>query len=441
MKRLVVYLSTFIIILFLSIIITSNSHSYGYVLAPNNLLISYENIISDEGTYDISVSYLNNSSAYCSIDDINYKHISECNYTLPEGKHTIYIKNSMVKISKDFNIETSYDGTFNSSLDNVEEYYLALNGTKTINYNFNYPKDYNIERVYTIEDPSIISIEGDTITGLKVGTTKIHVRLLDGNSKTYTITVTDIIQPAVINNNKSYLTCKRYSLEEAKLLDKILESRIKEAGEGTRGAAVATARFLTLEFPYMIRYFNENGRLNGHGRPYIDGEGRYYHKGLYLSEDKYKSIVASSSDLGPQMWGCELYDKFIAKMNRNGFTCSGFISWVFLNAGLETGDVGAGDYPQFNDDLSDLGPHHEITEEYMIGGNYKVGDYIGRNGHAAIIIGIDENNIYTAEALPPKLKAYTYERYNGIVNDKNLTYIIEMTNIYPNGDGNYTDMW
>ena len=56
--------------------------------------------------------------------------------------------------------------------------------------------------------------------------------------------------------------------------------------------------------------------------------------------------------------------------------------------GFETGDVGAGDYKQFNDDLSDLGPHKKITQEYMKSGNYKVGDFIARNGHAALIIGI-----------------------------------------------------
>ena len=243
-----------------------------------------------------------------------------------------------------------------------------------------------------------------------------------------------------LNNNKPYLPCMRYTEEEARTFDRILESRIKEAGEGTRGATVAIARFLTMEFPYQIRYFNENGRLNGHGRPYIDGEGRYYHKGLYLSEDKYKDIVRSTPS-GPKVWGCNIYDQFIAKMNMNGFTCSGFVTWVLYNAGLNPGDVGAGDYPQFNDDLSDMGPHHEITEEYMKTGNYKVGDFIGRNGHAALIIGISDDTIYTAESLPPKLKVYIYGRYQGIVQDNNLTYVIEMDDNYPNGEGYYTNMW
>ena len=141
------------------------------------------------------------------------------------------------------------------------------------------------------------------------------------------------------------------------------------------------------------------------------------------------------------MWGCQIYDQFISKMNMNGFTCSGFVTWAMYNGGYDVGDVGAGDFAQYNDDLSDMGPHHQITTEYMTNGNFKPGDFIGRNGHAALIIGVDENYVYTAESLPAKLKVYTYERYNGIVKDDNLTYVIEMSDIYPNGDGFWTWMW
>ena len=410
----------------------------GY-LDPDNVHIYYESKMNDNDEYNVHILY-DNPKALCSMDNNTFHKMSDCVFDLKEGEYTIYLKDDELSTIKRFNVETKPAGEFTSPLDNIDEYFLALNGTKTITYDFKYPEGYDTKRRYKIDDESIISIEGDTIKGLQKGTTNLTVRLYDGNKKVFKITVTDLIQPMEFNNNKPYLPCKRYTEEEAHLLDKILESRINEAGYGTRGAAVAAARFLTMEFPYMIRYFNENGRLNGHGRPVIDGEGRYYHKGLYLSEDKYKDIT-HSTDTGPAMWGCEIYDEFIARMNMNGFTCSGFISWVFKNIGLETGDVGAGDYPQFNDDLSDLGPHNELTEEFMKTGKYKVGDYIGRNGHAAIIIGISEDTIYTAECLPAKLKAYAYGRYEGIVNDNNLTFTIDMDNVYPNGEGNYTNMW
>lgn len=332
-------------------------------------------------------------------------------------------------------------GTFSSSLDKLETYYLALNGKKKIDFIFDYPDDFDKTISLVSDNENVVKIENGILYGIDVGTSTITATLTDGNTKNYQIQVTDLIVPPTLNKNKSYLPCERYTEDEAILLDKILESRVKEMGEGSRGGVLAAARFLTLEFPYTIGYFNENGRLNGHGyRPYIDGEGRYYHKGLYLSKSKYKSIVKSTKT-GPKMWGCKLYDNFVNRYKANGFTCSGFVTWAMYNGGFETRDVGAGDYKQFNDDLSDLGPHKKITQEYMKSGNYKVGDFIARNGHAALIIGISDTTIYTAESLPPKLKVYTYERYKGIVNNPNLTYVIEMSDIYPNGDGITTDMW
>ena len=332
-------------------------------------------------------------------------------------------------------------GTFSSSLDKLETYYLALNGKKKIDFIFDYPDDFDKTISLVSDNENVVKIDNGTLYGVGVGTSTITATLTDGNTKNYQIQVTDLIVPPTLNKNKSYLPCERYTEEEAELLDNILRSRVKEMGEGSRGGVLAAARFLTLEFPYTIGYFNENGRLNGHGyRPYIDGEGRYYHKGLYLSKSKYKNIVKSTKT-GPKMWGCKLYDNFVNRYKANGFTCSGFVTWAMYNGGFETGDVGAGDYKQFNDDLSDLGPHKKITQEYMKNGNYKVGDFIARNGHAALIIGISDTTIYTVESLPPKLKVYTYERYKGIVNNPNLTYVIEMSNIYPNGDGITTDMW
>lgn len=343
---------------------------------------------------------------------------------------------SEVIIIKKNKIKKSF--SFSSSIDVLDTYYLAVDGKKKLDFKFS--DDINRDVMLSSSDEAIVRVEGDTFYGVSVGNAVIKAKS-ENIEKSYNVVVTDLITAPVLKKDKAYLPCKRYTNEENVLLDKILESRVKEMGEGTRGGVLAAARFITLEFPYTIGYFNENGRLNGHGyRPYIDGEGRYYHKGLYLSEEKFKDILKSTKT-GPKIWGCKLYDNFVDRYKSNGFTCSGFVTWAMLNGGFATGDVGAGDYKQFDDDLSDLGPHQAITYEYMKNGNYKVGDFIGRNGHAALIIGISDTTIYTAESLPPKLKVYTYERYNGIVKDKNLTYVIEMSDIYPNGDGITTDMW
>ena len=202
-------------------------------------------------------------------------------------------------------------GTFSFSLDKLETYYLALNGKKQIDFIFDYPDDFDKTVNLTSDNENVVKIDNGTLYGVGVGTATVTTTLTDGNTKNYQIQVTDLIVPPTLNKNKSYLPCERYTEDEAELLDNILRSRVIEMGEGSRGGVLAAARFITLEFPYTIGYFNENGRLNGHGyRPYIDGEGRYYHKGLYLSKSKYKSIIRSTKT-GPKMWGCKLYDNFV----------------------------------------------------------------------------------------------------------------------------------
>lgn len=431
--------STVLLIVFLSIYFY-----FYYHIDIKKFDINISDYKNDNYLYDVSVQYKGKKDELlCSIDNEKWLNINNCKFSLAVGEHEIYFKNKYFYKTKKLVVQEKTLGSFSSSLDMLDTYYLALNGYKKIEFTFDYNIDFDTKIKWDIEDTNILSINNNTIYGKSVGTTKITATLKDGNSKTYTIMVTDLIKPATLNNNKSYLPCNNYTEEENRLLDKILESRIVEAGVGTRGGVLAAARFLTLEFPWTIRYFNENGRLVDHGyRLHIDGEGRYYHKGLYLNQYKYAELEkGASTKTGPKIWGCKIYDSFVERYNMNGFTCSGFVTWAMLNGGFDVGDVGAGNYKQFDDDLSDLGPHQNITVDYMKNGNYKVGDFIARNGHAALIMGIDDKNIYTAESLPPKLKVYTYERYNGIVNDPNLTYVIEMSDIYPNGDGIYTDMW
>ena len=76
-------------------------------------------------------------------------------------------------------------------------------------------------------------------------------------------------------------------------MDAILEDRVNDAGYQTRAGVVAAARFLGLEFPYRINYFTENGRMDSCYGGKIDGEGRYYHKGLYLDESRFSQIEKS----------------------------------------------------------------------------------------------------------------------------------------------------
>lgn len=370
------------------------------------------------------------------------------------------------------------DYSFSTTIDALDTYYLALNGKKTMSITYNTDANYDNKIEWSIADESIITIdENNCIHGIKNGTTTLTGVLKNGFKRVYNIMVTDLIVPPKVNHKKTPLPCERYTQEEADLLDKILASRVQEGGEGSRGGVLAAARFITLEFPYLIKYFNENGRMpyksssgnNVSIKTAVDGEGRYYHKGLYLHKSKFETLYKNPTTgnpytkQGPAIWGCKLYDEFVGKMKANGLTCSGFVTWAMYNGGFDVGDIGAGTLG-YEKELYKLGPHHEITREYIDGKTYKAGDYIARQGHAALIIGISDNAIYVAEELPRvsigaggssgnlDLNAYVYGKYDnqtplpghnkkGILVDGNLKFVIEMSNIYPNGDGWYTDMW
>ena len=408
------------------------------------VIVNYNNIINENDEYLINIKYKNpRTTLYCSIDNKNWININNCKFNLKKGNYNVFIKNDYMKINKNFKVIEKYEGNIHSNIDMLDEYYLALNGSKKIELKFDYPENFDKTYKWIIENKDIIKVENDTIYGLKVGESNLTVKLIDGNKKTLKLIVTDLIVPPHIDEKKQTLSCNRYTEEENKILDKILASRVKEAGEGTRGGVIAAARFLTLEFPYNISYFAENGRLKNHGlQSTIDGEGRFYHKGLYLSVLKYKELMSNASTLtGPKPWGCSLYSIPMEIYQTNGLDCSGFVSWAMYNGGFDVGDVGAGDFKEITDELSDLGPHNKITFDFMKNGKYKVGDYIAKNGHAALIIGIDDKNIYTAESLGKGLRAKTYERYSGIVYTPILDYIIDMDNVYPNGEGNYQAMW
>ena len=284
-------------------------------------------------------------------------------------------------------------------------------------------------------------------------------------SKTIDINVTDLYTlPDEDSESKPILTKTICTQQEAHMLDEVLERKIKEAGYGTRAGVVAAARFLILEFPYRLAYFSESGRLDTTTTSTVsDGEGRYYHKGLYLSEDKYDDI--EKSIYGPKYWGLyfkedttddhsqdQEYLQGLLKVSDigtnlylmkrpNGLDCSGYVSWCYLNGGFDLGDIGAGGPDTFG--TSQLGERVNITNELLQSDRIKCGDIAGFAGHDGIVIGVDDNYIWIADNIITGTKVARYERNVESFNtlgENSFKYFNLMDDVYIH-DGNYTKIW
>ena len=355
-----------------------------------------------------------------------------CNYKIKDfGNYNIYIKKNN-SIRKVYGINK----VLYVSIDK-DKYYLAVNDSKKIVYT-SISIGYDSLPVKS-DDESIAYVKNGVINATKSGTTKIRV-----GDKEITVIVTDLIDkiPKKYNYKRPYLSCGAFSKKEAVLLDEILFDRVKDAGEGTRAGVVSAARFLTLEFPYRISYFSENGRL---GPPYsriADGEGRYYHKGLYLSSDKYKDINPSIK--GPKMWGCSMYSKPSGKYRKNGLDCSGFTTWAILNGGFDIGDLPAHAGKNSTYNLNDIGKEVKLTRKVALSGKIKAGDLLGEvtvsEGHSALVVGIDDDYYYVAESLWISPLGVNINKYKkGDVHKYFET--VNLMDSYYKKQGNYTAMW
>ena len=299
---------------------------------------------------------------------------------------------------------------------NTDKYYMALDSSMTFDSS-------KIE----INDKNILSLDNNTIKAIKVGNSKIKV-IKDDKYDELEIIVTDIISDYNIDK-KDRLKCGQYNEEDEKLLEDILANQIEFYGYKTRAGVVAAERFLNLEFKYRLNYFYENGRMtNNEQFDLCDGEGRYLHKGLYLSKNDYKDIKYKRS--GPQIWGCPMYEETRKANQDNGLDCSGFVTWAMLNAGYDIQDYGASD-------LFELGEKVYFTDEDVFN-KVKIGDLVGLKGHVAMLIGMKDDKYYISEALDYDMHMLVYTKKELL--DSNFKFFILMDNYYKK-DGNLTSFW
>ena len=371
-----------------------------------------------------------------------------CSIIADDKDYDIYIKDSYDNYDstkegfKKYKKKEVQKKSIKTDVDNV---YLYIDQKQKVNIDTSNLEDKNI--TYYSNNPTIADIdENGIITGKAFGKTSIIIQNKKEAYKEINVVVTRLIKEMDAAAKREYFTCNMLNDEEANLLDDILFDRVNRAGYKTRAGVLAAARFLTLESTYEVPYFYENGRLENY-EPYkhVDGEGRYYHRGLYLSPRKTTEITASF--VGPVMWGCKLQNYtdwggvyVTGELYPNGLDCSGFVTWALLNGGFDVGDIGAGIEPEHKD-VTDLGELVYLSDELMASGRVKAGDLIGLDGHAAILIGWDENNYYIAESLnTTKGVVATTVKRSDLVHNSIYKYVVLMDGVYKE-QGNYTSYW
>ena len=352
-----------------------------------------------------------NDKFFCHADGRNNKYEvngedNKCSLTVKiNDTYKLYLTNLKGISSNTINLNDTISGilAFRFISDQI---YLTIDDEEDIVY-YDVVLDKKIDYNFKSENSKIVDVKNNRLRAVGKGKTYIYSDKIKDKME---VVVTDLLtKPYATKERKTILPCNAFSEEEANILDKMLEFKIEKAGYQTRAGAVAAARFLTLEFPYRIPYFYENGRvpisatnksnINTH---IADGEGRYYKKGLYLSNSKKEGISASWR--GPSIWGCNLvnlednrpYGYVPGRLMPNGLDCSGFITWTLKNSGFEPGDVGAGEDPLRDGQCTDLGEFVTLVDNID---KIKAGDLLNWWGHIAMLIGVDNDTYYVAESL------------------------------------------
>ncbi len=442
--RMIVLFIMFMIVSFVWVTTAKDNKNTNYKTVTGFEIKEYKIIDYDpeKGQVNIAIKPTSNAVA-CGLrnqnDSIDFQRIEDdtCYLQNELSPYKLYFKDKKNNISKEFSIDN-----YVAAVNLKDVYYLPLN--KELDLTNSIIKVNNPIIEIKSDNPDLM-IENNIIKSNIEGTFNISIYGNNQFLKQTKVIITDAImeRPKEFLLNKPYLACKEYNGEKAALLDEILNYKMNEVEYGTRASVVEAARFLTLDFPRRIAYYWENGRLYKTGRHYVDGEGRYYHKGLYLDESKYKNIVATMQ--GPQMWGCKMINwqddppDFVRNLYYpNGLDCSGFVSWVLLNGGFDVGDKGAGPIGGSND-LTDLGDFRYMSQSLINSGLIKVGDLFSTSGHIAILIGIDENHFYVAESLNHYggvvMRIYSKTR---VVNF--FQNVVLMDELYKK-DGKLTNLW
>lgn len=152
--------------------------------------------------------------------------------------------------------------------------------------------------------------------------------------------------------NREDLTCGFYGTATTKVFNHdlyteyVLPKMMKKDSKayGTRASVVAAARFLILQFPFDLKYYDDPSSVSNNPTQshyvWATGMGVSSWKdagifGLNLTNNAYNTYDSSKSIKGDVVpWGC-----MIETNNKpNGLACSGLVTWALRNGRFFVGD-------------------------------------------------------------------------------------------------------
>ena len=201
--------------------------------------------------------------------------------------------------------------------------------------------------------------------------------------------------------------CDFVGKESISTYNDILLKNINNAGMGTREGVVAAATGLVDIFTDL-----------GVKLPYISSTGL-----SGIGSGKYSKLGIDSNWGTSGKWYSNNFDKYYYK---NGLDCSGFISWAIHNGGYKYKECHSSQFEA-------LGNKREFDS------NGKPGDIVYKDGHVALIVGVDDTG-YTLlhetenDEFNKNMEGliYTHTDFSGndYETNKHFTHIIDMSKFY-----------
>ena len=210
------------------------------------------------------------------------------------------------------------------------------------------------------------------------------------------------------NNLKPKMSCNTYTAQDKTVLDEKLKKVIEEAGYGTRAGVVEAARFLVGNLDYKVPYMGTKAENSDIGR--------------------YKKVGLNIGTGGA--WGCNIGGYV------QGLDCTNFVMWAFYQNGIDTHPYSHG----YNDTNSVLNMLRVGDLLFTPCGNDCDPKFKYGLTHVGIIIGVDDNYFYVAEATTGSINATIVSKWDK--NNMPKTGKFSQAKIFNySSDGNLTDMW